>query len=121
MSNAKRKAILGLACAAMACSSPAAPEGDPLMVGDIVNTGHGLWGEDADGSFQIHVKADPTEECGVIFSVDDDTWIADARGGVTRIASEDVLTSGATVQLWFRIMRDSCPGQSHADAVKRIN
>jgi hypothetical protein len=66
------------------------------------------------------VKVDRDEECGVIYSIDDDTWIGDARAGHGRRADLDVLSDGATVSVWYESAHTSCPGQSRAQAVIRV-
>ncbi len=116
----KLASFVGLAVAVAACGSLTAPEGDPQMIGEIVQVGQGLWSGNTDGPFQIHVKSDLDDECGIIFDIGDDTWIADSRSGITREAGLEILSEGATVELWFNSVLYSCPGQSHADAVNRI-
>jgi hypothetical protein len=110
----------GLALTVAACGSPATPEGDPQLVGEIVRVGQGLWTADTDGPLQIHVKSDLNDECGIIFSIDDDTRIVDSRTGITKQSGLEILSQGAKVEVWFGWVLDSCPGQSHAEAVNRI-
>jgi len=110
----------GLALTVAACGSPATPEGDPQLVGEIVRAGQGLWSADADGPFQIHVKSELNDECGILFDIDDETWIGDSRSGITKQAGLETLSRGATVEVWFSWVLYSCPGQSHAEAVNRI-
>ena len=118
MNVAWRRAVVALILSA--CGSPSAPDGDPPMAGDIVRAGQGLWSGATGGPFQVHVKSDPGEECGIIFSIGDDTWIGDSRSGRTEAAGVGVLSEGARVEVWFRLVNDSCPGQSHAEAIKRV-
>ena len=110
---------VGLGLLLAACGGSTAPEGDPSLTGEIVQVSGQLLGP-REGVLYIHVKEDPGEECGIIFSVDEDTWITDSTRGSLRRADTGILGKGATVQLWFRLVLDSCPGQAHADAVNRI-
>jgi hypothetical protein len=61
-----------------------------------------------------------TEECGIIFSVDEDTWIGDSRNDLARRADVAILVDAASVAVWYELVLDSCPGQSHAGAVVRL-
>jgi hypothetical protein len=97
------------------------------MVGEIVRAGQGLWSGRTDGPFQIHVKSDLNDECGIIFSADYDTAITDSRrwetdpsSWKTRAAGPEILSVGARVEVWYDFVLDSCPGQSHATTVNRI-
>jgi len=98
--------------------SPSGPERPPLRTGQIVRAGYGLMG--GDGRLQIHVKSDSAEKCGTVFSVDDNSWIGDSRSGSTRRAGVHILEIDARVEVWFGVELNSCPAQSYADAVNRI-
>ncbi len=104
--------------AAWACTSLTSPESPPLT-GVIVQSGPGLWSGDTDGPFQIWVKEDPEERCGIIFRVDEDTRIYDSRGGRARRADADILSDGALVAVRYELVLTSCPGQSYAESVAR--
>ena len=90
------------------------------MIGEVVRAGPGLWSGAPNGPFQIHVKPDPQDDCGIIFSVDDGTWIGDSRRGPAVRSGIDILLEGARVEVWFDFVADSCPQQSRAEAVSRI-
>lgn len=103
----------------LTCTSPLVPDRDAGLVGVIVRAGPGLWSGDPGGLFQVHVKADPQEECGIIFTIDSATSISDARSGGPRSADRSVLTEGARVAVWFDLVLESCPGQSWAQVIER--
>ncbi len=99
--------------------SPLFPEGDAGLVGPIVAIGQGLWEGRRIGPFQIHVKSDWQDACGIIFTVDPLSRIVDSRDAKSVTASADILAEGAIVAVWFRDVLDSCPGQSRAQTVER--
>lgn len=103
-----------------ACGSPITPEGAPPFSGEVISAGTGEWGGSAEDPFRIHVKETPGEECGVIFTITDETAIADVRSGRGWGVGTDVLVAGARVQVWAEFVLDSCPRQAHASAVRRI-
>ena len=103
------------------CGAPLLLEEDANLVGTIVTTGRGLWSGDEEGPFQIHVKANLGDECGIIFTVDSRSEIVDVRGGEPRSASSEILTMGARVAVWHGAVLESCPGQSFAEAVERLD
>ena len=103
-----------------ACGSPLDVPEDATLVGEVVRVGHGLWSGNLDSPFQIHVKSDLAEECGVILSIDSDTAIFDSGRVVSLSSAADVLEVGATVALWFGLVADSCPQQTHAQVVQRL-
>lgn len=110
----------GFAVWLAACGSPLDVPEDATLVGEVVRAGHGLWSGNLDGPFQIHVKSDLAEECGVILSIDSDTAIFDSDRVVSLSSVADVLEVGATVALWFGLVDDSCPQQTHAQVVQRL-
>ena len=89
------------------------------MVGSVDAAGQGLWSGRNDGPFQIHVKSDQQDECGIIFTVDSSSRIVDSRDGKSVTASAEILVEGAIVAVWYDIVLDSCPGQSRAQTVER--
>ena len=112
--------LVAVPLALIGCGSPTAPDGDPRMVGDVMQIGYDLLGSSAEGPLQIHVKSDPADECGIVFSIDDRTWIGHSTDGFRVRAGEDILAEGVRVEVWFGLVLDSCPGQSHADALNRL-
>jgi len=120
--NRWRSVWLTLAVSALAaCTSPLLPDREAELVGFVVRAGLGLWSGDTDGPFQVHVKVDPQEECGIIFTVDSTTSIADSRNGDPLQADRAILAEGATVAVWFDLVLESCPGQSWAQTIERRN
>ena len=60
----------GVAAFAVSCDSPLVPDREPNLVGEIVAAGPNLWhGDDDVVLLQVHVKAAPDEECGIILTV----------------------------------------------------
>ena len=104
-----------------ACSSPLAVPDDATFAGEVVRAGHGLWSGNPDTPFQIHVKASPTEECGVILSVTPETVITRGDRTVHLSSAADVLRVGTSVAVWFGFVADSCPQQTVAQRVARLN
>ena len=65
----------------------------------------------------VHVKRNPLEECGVIFTITDDTALAEGdRDDLHEIEPED-LRVGAFVRVWTDGVMRSCPGQAWANAL----
>ena len=111
--------LVGFIVLSGSCRSPLLPEGDAGLVGPVVAAGQGLWSGRNDGPFQIHVKSDQQDECGIIFTVDSSSRIVDSRDGKSVTASAEILVEGAIVAVWYDIVLDSCPGQSRAQTVER--
>ena len=111
--------LVGFIVLSGSCRSPLLPEGDAGLVGPVVAAGQGLWSGRNDGPFQIHVKSDQQDECGIIFTVDASSRIVDSRDGKSVTASAEILVEGAIVAVWYDIVLDSCPGQSRAQTVER--
>ena len=109
--------LVGFVVLGSSCGSPVLPEGDGVLAGPIVAAGPGLWG---DVPFQIHVKSDPQDECGIIFTVDSSSEIVDSRDGQPVTASAEILVEGALVAVWYTFVNHSCPGQSWAETVERL-
>ncbi len=101
------------------CGSPLVPEEDAGLVGVIVSAGHGLPNGTPGDPFQVHVKEEPEDECGIIFTVNSSTSIVDSRGGRSRSAGQSILSEGARVSVWFDLVLESCPGQSVAKTIER--
>ena len=101
-----------------ACASPYLPERVADLVGVVVRAGPELTSAAGPNEYQIHVKVDPEEECGDVFTVDSNTTVVDARG-TQRVADRSILTIGATVAVWFEVVGLSCPGKGRAEAVER--
>jgi hypothetical protein len=109
---------LALAVAASGCDSPTplAPQGESGMSGRIVARDSRI---STGGHPTMHVKETPAEECGVIFSISDDTRI------LRRVSSHVLievpvseLVVGANVRVWTGAVLRSCPGQAHADIIE---
>ena len=66
----------------------------------------------------VHVKRNPLEECGVIFTITDDTALAegDRDDQLHEIEPED-LRVGQSVRVWTDAVMRSCPGQAWANAL----
>ena len=66
----------------------------------------------------VHVKRNPLEECGVIFTITDDTALAEGNreNQLHEIQPED-LRVGAFVRVWTDAVMRSCPGQAWANAL----
>ena len=75
------------------------------------------------GRTTIHVKDDQDEECGIIYTIGDDTRIRrrTADGDLEK-ASIDALRTGRKVRVWATggVVLTSCPGQAGADAVELL-
>ena len=98
-----------------ACNSISEPDG-PGMTGSIVARDQSISIGDPP---TIHVKTNPSEQCGVIFLVRDRTTIfRRTTEGKLVSASVSELTVGRQVVVWSQYVLDSCPGQSNADAVE---
>ena len=111
--------LVGFIVLSGSCRSPLLPEGGAGLVGPLVAAGQGLWSGRNDGPFQIHVKSDQQDECGIIFTVDASSRIVDSRDRKSVTASAEILVEGAIVAVWYDIVLDSCPGQSRAQTVER--
>jgi hypothetical protein len=111
--------LVGVAAFAVSCGSALVPEWEANLVGEIVAVGPDLWNGRDDTLVQVHVKADPHEECGIIFTVDASSRIVDSRGAEPRGASVEILTAGALVAVWYSWAVDTCPEQSWAEVVER--
>ncbi len=69
----------------------------------------------------IHVKSDPTEECGTVFVITTGTIIGQRiDDGEPRRARIEDLKEGRTVKVWATYELRSCPAQSTADAVELL-
>jgi len=103
-----------------ACTSSVQP--NPDLRPEIVRVGPGLWSGQTDGPFQIQVVFDPNDGCGrgIIFRIDDGTSILDSRGGQPVSASQEILVVGARVNVAYTLVNQSCPGQSWASSVERL-
>ena len=112
--------LVGFIVLSGSCISPVLPEGDGVLAGPVVAVGRGLWSHDDGGPFQIHVKSDPQDECGIIFTVDSSSEIVDSRDAESATASAEILVDGALVAVWFTFVNQSCPGQSRAETVERL-
>ena len=104
----------------VACGAPTLVDPLPDEAGEIVRAGPGLWSGDPSGPLQIHVKFLNGEDCGIIFGIDSETRITDLRSSVERSASSDVLVVGAWVLVEYRLVNQSCPGQSYAEEIDRL-
>ena len=103
------------------CTSSVQPE--PDLRPEIVRVGPGLWSGRTDGPFQIQVVFDPYDGCGagIIFTVDERTAIVDSRPGQAIPAVREILVVGAKVNVTHTLVNQSCPGQSYAIAVERLD
>ncbi len=108
----------GLLCA---CTSSLEPL--PDLRPEIVRVGPGLWSGRTDGPFQIQVVFDPNDGCGrgIIFTVDSLTSILDSRAGQPMPTAQEVLVVGAKVNVTHTLVNQSCPGQSYAKSVERLD
>ena len=66
----------------------------------------------------VHVKRNLLEECGVIFTITDDTALAegDRDNQLHEIQAGD-LRVGDIVRVWTDVVMRSCPGQAWANAL----
>ena len=66
----------------------------------------------------VHVKRNPLEECGVIFTITGETALAEGNRDdhLHEIEPED-LRVGALVRVWTDGVARSCPGQAWAKAL----
>jgi hypothetical protein len=119
---------LALVLLVSACSSSVDPDEDFQWghrvdsvtfgeTGFIHRAGPGLWAPST--PLRIHVLFDFAELCGVLFSLNDETEIMDARSGSMVPSTDSILTAGAVVQVEYRFVNQSCPGQSYALSVVR--
>jgi len=116
--KSRTAAAVVVAVLAVACSSPVPPE--PQANPEIVRVGPGLWSGRTDGPFQIQVDFGVDDPCGIIFTVDSRTSIVDLRSGQPLPATQEILVVGAKVSVTFTMVNQSCPGQSRADSVERL-
>jgi hypothetical protein len=96
----------------VACSDPVDPGPGPDMMGVVVRAGEGLWSGKPGPPHEIHVKADPSDECGIIFSIREETVVRDSRHLNVGDAADQVLHEGVRVAVWHGMVLQSCPGQS---------
>jgi hypothetical protein len=68
----------------------------------------------------MHVDFGAHDECGIIFTLGAATPVTDARTEPPVRASEKILVMGATIAVGYRLVNQSCPGQSVPDAVARL-
>ena len=109
---------LALVAGITACSSPAvpAPNGIPAVAGKIVARDASI---SIGGPPTMHVKADPAEACGVIFTVRSSTRILrrTATGQYVNASTSDLVV-GANAKVWADAIMESCPGQASAKIIE---
>lgn len=107
-------ALAGAIVTSAGCSSTAEPAGG-WYAGSVVARDLSISIGDPPS---VHVKAAPSDECGIIFLVRSSTRIRREGGMLTASASYADLTVGTSVRVLARVVLDSCPGQSAADVIE---
>lgn len=102
------------------CNGVTVPERDPIQEGVIVERGRRT--PTSDDRPTIWVKDDPSDECGVVYSIsgESELWTRDPLGRTRRIGVER-LEVDARVRVWASGILLSCPGQASAEAVEIVS
>jgi hypothetical protein len=86
------------------------------MTGDIVGRDQTI---SIGGPPTVHVKANPTDECGIVFRVSSNTrLLRRTTSGPVVSASVSEFTVGQRVNVWWDVTFRSCPGQAVADVLE---
>jgi len=103
---------------ALGCESVTLPDGPATLQGNIVGAGSQI---PFGGENRIWVKENPDSPCGIVFTVTDETEIAERQpDGSLEERSISDLEVGETVSVWTQIVAESCPGQASADAIELL-
>ena len=116
-----RPVLVALLMSLSACSDPVDPGPGPDMMGVVVRVGEGLWSGRPGPPFQVHVKTDPADECGIIFSIREETVVRDSLHLDVSDAAAEVLREGVRVAVWYGMVLESCPGQSTPTLMEILN
>ena len=108
--------FVALGLGVFACGSSLIPERDPTIEGSIVALDV-QWGSVQPPS--IHVKADPSDPCGIYLGIGDGRLLRERPDGAPTIIEASDLQVGARVKVWARgnVILESCPEQASAATV----
>ena len=115
-----RKWLL-ICVAALGCSSPTLPDDTPTIVGEIY--ARNIQTPTSGNRPTMHIKSSPSDLCGIIFAIGDESVLRRRIGTHTVSARLEDFTVGKSVRAWSEggLVMESCPAQAFAIAVELLD